>query len=70
MVENVLAFILKCLPFLKYLKVLASAARGFRKKQEIIHEVTETETVDITVGNPTRYTLSRQRTERTFRKES
>lgn len=70
MAEAVLAVILKWLPFLKHLSVLASAAKSFRKKQEITHEVIETETVDITYGNPTRYTLSRQRTERTFRKES
>ena len=71
MAAAVLAALLKCFPFLKYLSVLASAAQKlFRKRQEFVHEVTETETVDITVGNPTRYTLSRQRTERTFRKES
>ena len=70
MLEAVLASLLKYLPFLKYLSVLASAARGFRKKQDITHEVIETETVDITYGNPTRYTHSRQRTERTFKKES
>ena len=65
-----LAVLLKFLPFLKYLSVVVSAAQKFRKKQEITYEVVETETVDITYGNPTRYTHSRQRTERTFRKES
>ena len=70
MAEAVLAVLLKYLPFLKHLSVLASVVRRFRKKQEITHEVIETETVDITYGNPTRFTHSRQRTERTFRKES
>ena len=66
----ILAFILKYLPFLKYLGFLTRLADSLRKKQEISHEVIETETLDIELGNATRYRHTRQRTERSYRRDN
>ena len=53
------------LSLLENLPLLKSVVRLFRKRQDVYHEIIETETVDITYGNPTRIRHSRQR-HRTF----
>ena len=57
------------LSLLKYMPFLRSVVRLFRKRQDVYHEIIETETVDITYGNPARFRHLRQRTERSYSKD-